>query len=188
MSMEGNSLLSNCLTEKSFNTVVGGDLMSEEKKRLSWREIDKLKDASGLAKLRRKRERESLSVRQSEDKRIKERYLKELEKLFTKDDSEREELLKKLHQSVGKKDFKKIALLFYEKFGLPEDARDLLPFFDLEEREILMKLLEKVRERFLQFNTFERQALISRMKTLQLSTRDEFLAYKCEKLLRELTP
>lgn len=161
--------------------------MSDERKKLSWREIDKLKDASGLAKLRRKRERETSPSRQAEDRRVKERYLKELEKLFSREDSEREELLKRLHQSVGKKDFKKLALLFYEKFGFPDEARDLLPFFDIEEREILMKLLDKVRERFLQFNPFERQALISRMKTLQLSTRDEYLAYKCEKLLKELT-
>ncbi len=174
--------------ERFSNMPVGGDLMAEERKKLSWREIDKLKDASGLAKLRKKREKETSSERYSEDRKAKERYLKELEKLFSKEDSEKEELLKKLHQTVGKKDFKKVALLFYEKFGFPDTARDLLPFFDVEEREILVKLLEKVKERFLEFNPFERQALISRLKTLQFSTRDEYLAYRCEKLLRELTP
>lgn len=31
--------------------------MADERKKLSWREIDKLKDASGLTKLRRKLEK-----------------------------------------------------------------------------------------------------------------------------------
>lgn len=157
-----------------------------EKKKLSWREIDKLKDASGLAKLRRKLEKRE-GTTPTEDKKLKERYLKELDKLFHKRDVEKEEWLKKLHQAVGKKDFQKIALLFYEKFGLPEEGRDLIPFFDVEAREIVLKVLEKIKENFAKFSYTEKQAILAKLKAINLSTKDEFLAYKSEKLLKELT-
>ena len=63
-------------------------------RRLSWREIDKLKDQSGFAKIRKKMERENRDYPQ--DPKTKQRYLKELEKLFTdKKELEKEDFVKK---------------------------------------------------------------------------------------------
>jgi len=158
-----------------------------ERKKLSWREIDKLKDASGLAKLRRKLEREEKSP-VKEDKKAKERYLKELEKLFSgKTDGEREEFLKKLHLSYGKKDFQKLLLEFYQKFGLPDEARDLMLFLDAEERELLLKTFEKIKERFPSYNLSDKQSLYAKLRTLMFSTKDETLSFKVERLLKELS-
>lgn len=159
--------------------------MPEEKKRLSWREIDRLKDASGLAKLRRKMEKKEGSS-PKEEKKIKERYLRELEKLFNKNNSEKEELLVKLHQAVGKKEFKKLLYMFYEKYGLPEGGRDLILFLESNERELMLKAIEKIREIFPQLTLLERETLLAKLKTIPLSTKDEILAYKVEKLLRDL--
>ncbi len=161
--------------------------MSDEKKRLSWREIDKLKDSSGLAKLRRKLEREEKSSIR-EDKKAKEKYLKELEKLFSgKENGEKEEFLKRLHQSTGKKDFQKLLLEFYEKFGLPDTARDLMLFLDASNKDIIYQTLEKIKEKFTEFNLSEKQGIFAKLKTLKLSTKDEVVAFKTEKLLRELS-
>lgn len=159
--------------------------MADNKKKLSWREIDKLKDSSGLAKLRRKVEKkERTSPR--EEKKIKERYLKELDKLFSREDHEREEWLKRLHQTVGKREFKKLILSFYEKFGLPDEGRDLILFFECEEKELIIKALNKVKENFHKFSAFERQSIVAKLKTMQLSTKDELLAYQLEKAMKEL--
>ncbi|MFN4197040.1 MAG: hypothetical protein ACK4FM_03420 [Caldimicrobium sp.] len=161
--------------------------MSDEKKKLSWREIDKLKDASGFAKVRRKYERKE-GFSGSENKKAKEKYLKELEKLFSgKSNREKEEFLKKIHLAVGKKDFKKMVLEFYRKFGLPESARDLLLFLNVEEKELITKILEKIKENFSGFSMQERQGLIAKLKSLGLSLKDEMLSYKIEKLLKELS-
>ncbi|BAU24005.1 hypothetical protein THC_1645 [Caldimicrobium thiodismutans] len=161
--------------------------MSDERKKLSWREIDKLKDSSGLSKLRKKME-QSRSHRSVEDKKSKERYLKELDKLFTgKEVSEKEEYLKKLHLSVGRRDFQKMLHDFYQRFGLPDEPRDLLLFLDAGEREIFFGACEKIRENFGNFSLSEKQSLIAKLKSLKLSLRDETLSYKVEKLLKELS-
>ncbi|MFN4132595.1 MAG: hypothetical protein ACK4GE_05915 [Caldimicrobium sp.] len=162
--------------------------MAEEKKKLSWREIDKLKDASGLTKLRRKLEKQD-KTNPREDKRAKERYIKELEKLFsTKSDGEKEEYLEKIHQAVGKKDFKKLVLEFYKKFGLPDKARDLLLFLDVDEKELILSILEKIKENFSEFTFQERQGLLAKLRSLGMSLKDDFLAFKIERILKELTP
>ncbi len=161
--------------------------MSEERRKLSWREIDKLKDASGLSKLRRKLEKEE-RIPIKEDKKTKERYLKELEKLFSgKENGEKEEFLNKLHQSAGKRDFQKLLLEFYKKFGLPDSARDLILFLDAENKEILYQTFEKIKERFSEFSLSEKHGIFAKLKALQLGTKDETLAYKAERLLRELS-
>ncbi|MFN3921284.1 MAG: hypothetical protein ACK4K4_02660 [Caldimicrobium sp.] len=162
--------------------------MSEERKKLSWREIDKLKDASGLTKLRRKFEKQD-KTNHREDKKAKERYIKELEKLFsTKSDGEKEEYLEKIHQAVGKKDFKKLVLEFYQKFGLPDKARDLLLFLDVDEKELILSILEKIKENFSEFTFQERQGLLAKLRSLGMSLKDDFLSFKIERLLKELTP
>jgi len=56
--------------------------MADDRKKLSWREIDKLKDQSGLAKLRKKREKAEKAESPLLDETKKKSYLKELEKLF----------------------------------------------------------------------------------------------------------
>ncbi|MFN3406248.1 MAG: hypothetical protein ACK40E_00745, partial [Caldimicrobium sp.] len=145
-----------------------------------------LKDASGFAKLRRKYERKE-SASERENKKAKEKYLKELEKLFSvKNNGEKEEFLKKIHLAVGKKDFKKLVLEFYQKFGLPESARDLLLFLNIEEKELIMSILEKIKKNFSEYSLQERQGLIAKLKSLGLSLKDEMLSYKIEKLLKEL--
>ncbi|MFN3504855.1 MAG: hypothetical protein ACK4Y7_01415 [Caldimicrobium sp.] len=160
--------------------------MADDKKKLSWREIDKLKDASGLAKLRRKYERKE-GISEKENKKAKEKYLKELEKLFSsKNNGEKEEFLRKIHLTVGKKDFKKLVLEFYQKFGLPESARDLLLFLNVEEKELIVNILEKIKDKFSEFSLQERQGIIAKLKSLGLSLKDEMLSYKIEKVLKEL--
>lgn len=161
--------------------------MSDERRKLSWREIDKLKDSSGLAKIRKKIEKEERTPLK-EDKRAKERYIKELEKLFSgRGNEEKDNFLNKLHQSIGKRDFQKLLLEFYEKFGLPDSARDLMLFLDAESKEILYPTFEKIKEKFSEFNLPEKQGILVKLKALQLSTKDEALAYKTEKLLKELS-
>jgi len=132
-------------------------------------------------------EREAHRTRE-EDKRVKDRYLKELDRLFSgKGDGEREEFLKRLHLSGHKKDFQRLLLEFYQRFGLPDEARDLLLFLDATDKEILRHTFEKIRERFQTFNLTEKQSVIAKLKALQFSTKDESLSFKTEKLLKELT-
>ncbi len=162
--------------------------MSEEKKKLSWREIDKLKDSSGFSKLRRKRERQETYFSIPEEKRDKEKYLKELEKLFSKkEDKEKEVLLKKIHNAIGKKDFQKFLLEFYEKYGLPEEGRDLLVFLDTHNKEILEKILEKIKENFKSFSWTEKQGLLAKLRALRLSLKEDLLILRLERLLQEIT-
>lgn len=158
----------------------------DEKKKLSWREIDKLKDQSGLSKLRRKLEKKD-KTNLIEDQKNKQRYLKELEKLFTdKQELEKQNFLEKLHKQYGTKNFKKLAKEFIEKYGLPGDWRTLILFLDLEEEEIVLKVLEKIREEFPKRSISEKQGILSKLKTLALTSKAETISYKAESLLKEL--
>ncbi|RKX60245.1 MAG: hypothetical protein DRP29_03050 [Thermodesulfobacteriota bacterium] len=157
----------------------------DERRKLSWREIDKLRDQSGFSKLRRKREKAENS-RIKENFRIKERYLKELEKLFTKkDDQEKHQLIEKLHKSYGTKNFKKLAKQYIERYGLPEDWRTLLLFLDLEERKIILDIINKLKEDFPNRNISEKQSIISKLKTVALTSKDEIIGFKVEEALKE---
>ncbi len=159
----------------------------DEKRKLSWREIDKLKDKSGFSKIRRKMENSEGYYKKVNNK-TKERYLKELEKLFEgKKDAEKEVLLASLHKSYGTKNFKKLAKEFFEKFGLPEDLRSLFLFLDLDEREIVLLTLEKIKESFPSKSIFEKQSILSKLKTLSFTTKDEKVGAAVEKLLKEMS-
>jgi len=155
-------------------------------RRLSWREIDKLKDQSGFAKIRKKMERENRDYPQ--DPKTKQRYLKELEKLFTdKKELEKEDFVKKLHKSYGTKGFKKLAKEFVKKYGLPEDGGTLLLFLDIEEKNLVLSVLERIKEVFPNLSLSEKQGIISKLKTIALTSTDENIGFKVEKLLKELT-
>jgi len=161
--------------------------MAEDRKKLSWREVDKLKDQSGLAKLRKKREKAERTESPLLDETKKKSYLKELEKLFQeKTSKEKEEALKRLHQRAGQRDFKKLALEFVEKFGIPTDAMTLLVFLDSKEKELILRVIEFIKENFSLFSKEDLDALISKLKTLRYTVTDPAVAFKVEKVLKEL--
>ncbi|NPA40389.1 MAG: hypothetical protein GXO57_08110 [Thermodesulfobacteria bacterium] len=157
------------------------------RRRLSWREIDRLKDQSGLSRIRKKLERENRNSYR-EDPRAKERYLKELEKLFTdKKELEKQNFLEKLHKSYGSKSFKKLAKEYIEKYGIPEDWSTLMLFLDLEEKDVVFSVLEKIKEEFPKRSFSEKQGIISKLKTIALSAKDESIGFRVERLLKELS-
>lgn len=161
--------------------------MADDRKKLSWREVDKLKDQSGLAKLRKKREKAERTESPLLDETKKKSYLKELEKLFQeKTSKEKEEALKRLHQRAGQRDFKKLALEFVEKFGIPTDAMTLLVFLDSKEKELILRIIEFIKENFSLFSKEDLDALISKLKTLRYTVTDPAVAFKVEKVLKEL--
>ncbi len=161
--------------------------MAEEKKKLSWREIDKLKDRSGFAKVRSKMEREERFKANRAQESAKKEYLKELEKLFqNKKDHEREEALKKLSQHIGKREFKKMALEFLEKFGLPLDVLALLLFLDSKDKELILRVLEFVKNNLSQFSSEDLQILGHRFKSLRYTLTDPKVLFQIENLLKEI--
>ncbi|PMP67977.1 MAG: hypothetical protein C0190_02230 [Thermodesulfobacterium geofontis] len=159
----------------------------EDRKKLSWREIDKLKDRSGFSKVRKKFERAERGLSKN-DHKTKEKYLKELEKLFiNKEEIEKQNFIETLHKNYGTKNFKKLAKEFVEKYGIPDDWRTLLLFLDLDDRNLVLSALEKLKEDFPKRNISEKQGILSKLKTLALTSKDEVIGFKVEKALKELT-
>ncbi|AIH04030.1 MAG: Uncharacterized protein XD42_0125 [Thermodesulfobacterium sp. 37_54] len=156
-------------------------------RKLSWREIDKLKSQSGLSKIRKKLERKD-KASSGIDTKNKQKYLKELDKLFVdKEELEKQSFLERLHQQYGNKNFKKLAKEFVERYGLPEDWRTLMLFLDLDDKNLVIKTLEKIKELFPQRTTTEKQGMLSKLKTLVLTSKDETISFKVETLLKELS-
>jgi hypothetical protein len=159
----------------------------DERRRLSWREIDKLKDQSGFSKIRKKMERAG-KFAYKEDPKAKERYLKELEKLFAnKEDVEKQAFLENLHKNYGTRNFKKLAKEFVEKYGIPDDWRTLILFLDLDDKNLVLSALEKLKEDFPNRSISEKQGIISKLKTIALTSKDETIGFKVERVLKELS-
>ncbi len=154
-------------------------------RRLSWREIDKLKDQSGFSRIRRKMEREKTSSVYS-DPRAKERYLKELNKLFKGKEQEKEKALEELKKAYGTKNFKKAVKKYLAEYGIPDDPWVLLLMLDVEDKKLLLELLSAVKDKIEIFEDGAKKQLISRLKALSLSAIDEMVGYRAEKLLKEL--
>jgi len=70
-----------------------------------------------------------------EDSTLKKHYLKEAEKLFmgSKGRPEHEKDLKRLHNSYGKKSFRRNAAEYVKKYGLPEEWGVLIMLLDLKD-------------------------------------------------------
>ncbi len=159
----------------------------DDERRLSWREIDRLKDQGGFSKIRKKLEKAERSVRK-ENPKTKEKYLKELEKLFVdKKELEKQEFLENLHKNYGTRNFKRLAKEFVEKYGMPEDWRTLILFLDLDDKKLVLTALERLKQDFPNRNISEKQGIISKLKTLALTSKDETIGFKVEKTLKELS-
>ncbi len=145
-------------------------------RKLSWREIDRLKDQSGFSRIRRK----------YSNPKAKERYLKELNKLFKGKEEEKEKALEELKKAHGTKGFKKAVKKYLSNYGVPNDPWVILLMLDVEDKNLLLELLSAVKDRIEIFKNGAKKQLISRLKALALSSSDEIVGYRAEKLLKEL--
>ncbi|MCS7280808.1 MAG: hypothetical protein NZ583_04170 [Desulfobacterota bacterium] len=151
----------------------------EERERLSWREIDRLRDRSKHVRKEEKRERPQ-KLDRWKTKRAKEA----LERLLKgeKGTLEHDKLYNKIHASYGTESFLKNVKAYIDKYGLPDDASTLMLIMDTKDEKIILAALEKLKSMYhhLPERTKEdvrRKVSILRFTEKSTEVREEALAF-----------
>ncbi len=143
----------------------------------------------GLGIMKRKKDIKSSLEKRLEDPRIKNQYLKEVERLFqgAKGDPNHEKELQRLHDSFGTNRFKKQAKAYIKKYGLPDDWGALILLLDLEgEVQIVIDAMEKLLEMSKQLPAPKKKGLKSKLKTLSFTTKDLTIAEVAQEIAEEI--
>jgi len=156
-------------------------------KRPSWREIDRRRDRSPHARLREKRERETARKATQRSNWLKEKYLREVEKLFSgkKASPEHEKALKKLQNAYGTRRFTKTARDYVKEYGLPEDWNTLILLLEANDEKLVCETLESLSRMAPERSPIERQGFLAKVRSLLLVTESARVKACAEKILAE---
>jgi len=159
-----------------------------DRRRPSWRELDRRRDRSGYARMREKLEKESPGKAIERSSWLKGKYLKEVEKLFSgkKGSPEHEKALKKLKNAYGTKRFTRVAREYVEAYGLPEDWSTLLLLLEAEDEDLVCRTLEDLRTRAAGKSPLERQGFLAKVRSLTLISESPRIKSCAEKVLAEM--
>ncbi len=157
----------------------------DEKERPSWREIDKMRDRSPHTRRRRD---ETSTERALKNKWLKERYLKEVEKLFAgkKGSKEHDKALQKIHKAYGTNRFNKAVRDYVKEYGLPEDWGTLILLLDHKDAEIVCEALRALKGLYPEKGRLEQQGFVSKLRVLSLTSKSEKVQEEAMALLEEL--
>ncbi len=150
--------------------------------KMSWREIDRMRDRGG-----RRGSRTSLE-KALEDPRLKARYLEKAERLFMgpKGRPGHAKALQELHEAFGTPAFGAKVSAYMEEYGLPEDWRTLILLLDLDDPAIVVKALEQLAGMADEMGTVEKKGFLGKLKVLALTADDPDIQELAEELLETL--
>ncbi|RUM89068.1 MAG: hypothetical protein DSZ24_02180 [Thermodesulfatator sp.] len=159
-----------------------------DRRRPSWREIDRRRDRSGYARVREKVEKEGPDKALERSRWLKEKYLKEVEKLFSgkKASPEQEKALKKLKNAYGTKRFTRVAREYVEAYGLPEEWNLLLLLLEAQDEDLVCRTLEFLKEQAAEKSPLERQGFLAKVRSLTLISENPRVKGCAEKILAEM--
>ncbi len=157
----------------------------EERERPSWREIDKMRDRSPHTRRRRD---ETKAERALKNKWLKERYLKEVEKLFAgkKGTKEHDKALQKIHKAYGTSRFNKAVRDYVKEYGLPEDWGTLILLLDHKDTEIVCQALKALKGLYPSKGPVEQQGFMSKVRVLSRTSKSEKIQDEALAVLEEL--
>ncbi len=157
----------------------------DERERPSWREIDRMRDRSPHTRRRRE---ETQVERALKSKWLKERYLKEVEKLFAgkKGTKEHEKALERIHRSYGTNRFTKAVRDYVKEYGLPEDWGTLILLLDHRDEEIVCEALKALKGLYASKGPVEQQGFMSKVRVLSMTAKSEKIQEEALAVLEEL--
>ncbi len=156
----------------------------DDREKLSWREIDKLRDRSRHTS----GEGRSFRERTLRSDWAKKQHLREAEKFFQ--GKKGTEAYKSAHSALNAKygtaEFQEAAGTFLSQFGLPDDWGTLLLLLDLRDPKWVKEALAAMRGMYEKRSLIEQRGYKSKLKVLQMTTPEKEVRQECEKILEEL--
>jgi hypothetical protein len=156
---------------------------NNERERLSWREIDRLRDGSRPGR----GESKPKSSRKQQEK-IKQDALKQAEALFAgkQERPEYKKALAKLEDQRATAQFSAAAEKFFKNYGLPEDWRGLMLFLDYPDPAMIAEAMSRLQHMAHSQSMTELQGLKGKLRTLSLTSRFLEIKEKAAEILEKL--
>lgn len=156
----------------------------EEREKLSWREIDKLRDRSRHVS----REPKSYQERTLKSEWARKQHLREAEKFFQgkKGTEAYKNAYNAIHEKYGSREFPKALKNFLDQFGLPDDWGTLLLVLDYSDPNWVKEALQSLKNMYPSRSLIEQKGFKGKLKVLATTTQDKEIRAECAKILEEL--
>jgi hypothetical protein len=160
------------------------DSDSDEREKPSWRDIDRKRDRSSHVS----RDEHSRSEKSLRSTWAKEQYLKKVDKLFQgeKGSKEHKAAHNAIHTSYGTSKFASSVKKYLKKYGIPDDWSTLMLLLDYKDDEVLVQVIETLKEIALERSPVERQGFKDKLEILAITASSSPIISLAEKLSREL--
>jgi hypothetical protein len=158
---------------------------NDDREKLSWREIDKMRDRSRHVS----GERKSFQERTLRSDWAKKQHLREAEKFFQgkKGTDAYKAAHTALHEKYGSPDFPEAAKNFLQQFGLPDEWGSLLLILDFHEPKWVKEALAAMKGMYEKRSLIEQRGFRGKVKVLAMTTADKGVRLESEKILEELS-
>jgi len=156
----------------------------DDREKLSWREIDRMRDGSRHVSGGSK----SYQERTLRSDWAKKQHLREAEKFFQgrKGSDEYKAADRALHEKYGTPDFQEAAKNFLQQFGLPDEWGSLLLVLDFRDPKWVKEALAALKGMYEKRSLIEQRGFKGKVKVLVMTTADKEVRLEGEKILEEL--
>ena len=160
------------------------DSDSDEREKPSWRDVDRKRDRSRHVS----RDEQSRSEKSLRSSWAKEQYLKEMDKLFQgkKGSKEHKAALNAIHNNYGTSKFSSSVKKYLEKYGIPDDWSTLMLLLDYKNNEVLVQVIEALKDNAPERSRVERQGFRDKLEILAITASSSTIISLAEKVSREL--
>jgi hypothetical protein len=157
---------------------------NDDRERLSWSEIDKLRNRSRHVG----REKASFQERSLKSDWAKKQHLREANKFFLgkKGTASYQKAHAALQEGYGTPVFEKAAKKFLQEFGLPDDWGTLLLLLDLPDPRWVSEALQILKGMYGERSLLEQKGFKGKLRILVTTTRDKNLSREIATLLDAL--
>ena len=156
----------------------------DDREKLSWREIDNLRNRS------RHVSRDSGSYRERTLKTdwARKQHLREAEKFFQgkKGSEDYKKAHAALHEKYGTPEFHEALSQFIQQFGIPDEWGTLLLVLDTTNAEWIKQALAVMKEMVPKKSLLEQKGFKGKIKVIASTTKDRGLQEECERILDTL--
>jgi hypothetical protein len=156
----------------------------DDREKLSWREIDNLRNRSRHVSSDSKSYRE----RSLKTDWARKQHLREADKFFLgkKGTAAYKTAYAALHEKYGTAEFTEALGKFIQEFGLPDDWGTLLLILETQNPDWIKQALAFMKEMYPKRSLLEQKGFKAKVKVLALTVKDRPLRQECEKILEEL--
>jgi len=155
----------------------------EEREKLSWREIDKLKDQSKHVSREkpyyRKSRRSEWALKQ---------YRKEAEKLLMgkKGSDKYIRACNEIHDRHGTPKFNSVVKKFIEEYGLPDDWDTLFLLLDYKDTDTVIEVLSRLVKTYRERSLTEIQGFKAKLEIMEMTSKNKKLKKAVQAVLEQL--